>query len=430
MRVRGLTAVGLGLIALVATAAGPAVAEGEAAHEVWAIDQSDSTAAGGGRLYVYKGEELAGGGSAANAAPELVDLGGAAASMCLAQTGTSPRRPHMVFFNVGETHAVIAFVATGHVLFLDAPTRTPLACIDVGAQAHAAFPSPDQSYVVVANQNGKLLQRIRTDYTTNTFTLDAAATIDLATCTTPNGAACQDPVLRPDNAPICPIVSSSTLAFVTLRGGGLFVVDATATPMQIVGEYDRTNVHGNGCGGLEAAGKMFVNSGGATATNLNEFDVYSFPLTGYTAANPPNVPAPRLVVSYDSLDRTDSHGMVLTKHQRHLWVLDRAANRVVVIDPASEDVVGEFSLVGKLSADPSPDLGVSSPAGNRVYVTLRGPTPLTGDPHASTGSTPGVGVIRVEANGARGTLQAIAPISNVSGGVERGDPHGIALRRR
>ncbi len=37
----------------------------------------------------------------------------------------------------------------------------------------------------------------------------------------------------------------------TLRGGGLFVVDAKATPMAIVGEYDKTTVKGNGCGGVQ-----------------------------------------------------------------------------------------------------------------------------------------------------------------------------------
>ena len=65
-----------------------------------------------------------------------------------------------------------------------------------------ATPSPDGTYVTVANQNGKLFERIRTDYATNTFVHDTAATLDLATCTTPNGLACQDdrtcgPTTRP-----------------------------------------------------------------------------------------------------------------------------------------------------------------------------------------------------------------------------------------
>ncbi len=48
--------------------------------------------------------------------------------------------------------------------------------------------------------------------------------------------------------------------------------------MRIVAEYDKDAIHGNGCGGLEAAGKMYVNSGGGTMANLREFDVYAFPL--------------------------------------------------------------------------------------------------------------------------------------------------------
>jgi hypothetical protein len=99
----------------------------------------------------------------------------------------------------GNTHAVLAFVTSGHIAFLDAQTREPVDCIDVGTQAHAAWPTPDQRHLIVANQNGKKLQRIRTEYRNETFVLEDAATIDLAACTTPSGAACQDPNLRPDN---------------------------------------------------------------------------------------------------------------------------------------------------------------------------------------------------------------------------------------
>jgi hypothetical protein len=261
-------------------AAGAAPAAGEGGFEVWAIDQSDTTASGGGTLYVYDGDELSGH-AAAKARPQVLDLGGAAEALCLAQTGTAPRRPHMLLFNAAHSHAIVAYVATGHVLFMDAARRTPLACIDVGLQAHAAFPAPDQTYAVVTNQNGKLLQRIQTDYATDTFALDGAATLDLAGCTTPSGALCQDPALRPDNAPICPVIdASSRFTFVTLRGGGLLVVDSRATPMVIVAEDDTSTVHPNGCGGVETAGKMYVNAGGGTAANPLESDLYAFPLAG------------------------------------------------------------------------------------------------------------------------------------------------------
>lgn len=413
--------------------AGESGADDGGAHEVWVIDQSDTAPDGGGTLYIYGGDALAGRGAGA-ASSEVIDLGGAARSLCLARTGTAPRRPHMLEFNTRDSHAIVAFVATGHVLFMDARSRTPVECIDVGAQAHAAFPAPDESYVVVANQNGKLLQRIATDYETDTFALDGAATLNLATCVTPNGAACEDPVLRPDNAPICPVVDGkSRFTFVTLRGGGMFVVDGTATPISIVAEYDRATVHPNGCGGVEARRKMYVNSGGGTAANPLEADLYAFRLSGFrTVPNPPNLPAPELVFSHDARGFVDSHGATLTKHDRFLWVADRAANRIVVVDTRLDAVVREIPLAGALSSDPAPDLMGRSPSGNRVYLSLRGPNPLTGNAPGvgnAVGSTPGVGIMRVTRRGAAGELKAIAPITHIVGGVETADPHGLNVRR-
>ncbi|MGH2572824.1 MAG: YncE family protein [Actinomycetota bacterium] len=339
----------------------------------------------------------------------------------------------MLMFNEPHTHAILAFVATGHVVFFDAATRSPVECIDVGLQAHAAFPTPDQTYVVVANQNGKLLQRISTDYAANAFALDDAATLDLATCVTPNGFACQDPNLRPDTAPICPVVdSTSQFTFVTLRGGGMFVVDSTATPMAIVAEYDKETVHPNGCGGVETAGKMYINSGGGTMPNPLEADLYFFPMTEFSSSpNPPNTPPPVIVFSHDDRGFVDSHGAALTKHDRFLWVADRAANRVVVVDTRTDSVVTEIELVGSVSDDPAPDLMDISPAGNRMFVSLRGPNPLTGNVPGvdnAVGSTPGVGVLRIERGGAEGVLQAIAPITHIVGGVELADTHALRVR--
>jgi DNA-binding beta-propeller fold protein YncE len=428
-----LAAAGLALAALTATLHGAKAHGGGGSFEVWAVDQSNTNGKlHGGTLYVYPDSELHAT-SRRPARPERIDLGDEATTLCVAQTGTAPVRPHMLLFSPQRSHAVLAFVASGHVLFIDAAARKPLTCIDVGAQAHAATPSPDGSYVVVANQNGKLLQRISTNWETGSFALEPSATIDLAACTTPSGAACQDPSLRPDNAPICPIVdSTSRFTFVTLRGGGLFVVDSRATPMRIVAEYDRATIHGNGCGGLETAGRMYVNSGGGTAANLNEFDVYSFTLAEFGGApGAPNTPAATLVLSQDDRDNTDSHGVVLARHGRYLWVADRAGNRIVVIDTRDDGLEGEIPLAGELSDDPSPDLLDGSPSGGRVFVSLRGSIPLTGDPHVSTGSTPGVGVIRVTQGGRTGRLTRIARIANLdAGGIDRADPHALRVRDR
>lgn len=414
----------------------PGSASGKNSYEVWAIDQSNSAGLTyGGTLYVWDGHDLERGHTGAPAAAERIDLAEAVAAMCLSRTGANPVRPHMLAINASQTHAIISFVASGHVVFLDAETRDPVECIrtSVGAggarQVHFAIPSPDESYVAVANQNGKLFERINTDYATETFVLDVAAGINLATCTTPNGAACQDPALRPDNAPICPVIeSTSRFSFVTLRGGGLFVVDSAATPMRIVAEYDLATVHPNGCLGAEVPGKMYLDSGGGTASNMFEADLYVFPVTGFSAANPPNTPAPIVVFSED-VEHADSHGATLTKHGRYLWIADRGRNFLFVVDTATDTLVNRIALTPGPSSDPTPDLLATSPNGSHVFVSLRGPVPLTADPHVSTGSTPGVGVVKVTGGGFNGFFESVVPVSNVdAGGVERADVHALTIR--
>ena len=424
------------LAALTVCAASPAAAS---EFEVWLIDQSNSAGKSyGGAIYIYDGENLMGE-DAAIAPASTIDLGGATSGLCFASTGANPVRPHMIFFNSTGSHAVLAFVASGHVVFFDAASRTPVACFRsspgaAGArQAHAAVPTRDDAAVLVANQNGKLLERISTDYANNIFIHETAATLNLATCTTPNGVPCQDAAVRPDNAPICAFVASDNgPAFVTLRGGGLFVVDHTTSPMSIVGEYDRDTIKPNGCGAVEAKRRVFLNAGGATATNLSEFSVYRLPMTGYSASNPPNTPARELLLEVSELEtHRDAHGPVATKDERFVWMFDRAANVAEVFDGDSGNHVNTVNLLSNDSADPTPDLAVIAPSGNRIFVSLRGPLPLSGDPHASTGSTPGLGVVQVLQDGGTGFVKAIAPITNIdASGVERADAHGIALRKK
>lgn len=401
--------------------------------EVWVMDQSDTTADGGGTLFVYPGDALTA--DAAAAEPEAIDLGGAARDLCLEQTGTAPKRPHMLMINAGQTHAIVTFVASGHVVFLDATSRTPVTCIDVGEQAHAAYPARDESYVIVSNQNGKLLQRIRTDFATGTFTLDKNATLNLATCTTPSGAACEDPTLRPDNAPVCPVVSADgRFASVTLRGGGLFVVDSRATPMAIVADYDTATIRPNGCVGVETAGRLYLNSGGGSPLAPFAADLYAFTVADFsTSPGPPNTPAPTEIFGYHA-GATDTHGSVLIADNAYVWVSDRAGNRIIVVEIATDEVVAEIDLVSEFSIDPSPDLIDVSPDGNWVFMPLRGPVPLTANNpvvNNAVGSTPGLGVMRVGLNGRSGALVGIAPITHPGAdGTGIADPHGLVVRSR
>lgn len=413
--------------------------ERKGAYEVWTMDQTDTRPGYGGTLHIFDGSELDGA-EAANATSEAVDLGGEASDMCREKTGVNPIRPHMVVFNGAEndgnaTDAAIAFVSSGHVLFMDTETREPLDCIRMSPgeggqiQAHAAWPTPDQKHLLVANQNGKLLQRIKTDYANNRFELEPEATLSLYEGTTPNGAPKQDPVLRPDNAPICPRTSEDgEVTFASLRGGGMFVVDHNQTPMGIVAEYDRNQVDDNGCGQFEARDKMFVNAGAGAPGDLEGHDVYSFELDEFDSEpNPPNTPAAKLVYSRDAEGDVDAHAVSNSeKNDKYLWWGDRSQNDVTVVDTRKDEVINQFDLVEPFATDPAPDLFDLAPGGKYMLSSFRGPAPLSGG-HDAIGNTPGVGVIDIRRGGKDGKLVGVAPVPPGALGLPP-DPHGIRVR--
>jgi hypothetical protein len=408
------------------------------AHEVWVLDQSDSPGlAHGGAIYVFDSDELVRNGSAATARRHI-DLGTATTRLCIERTGEAPVRPHMIQFNEDHTHVILAFVASGHTVFMDVESGEPLDCLRAtrsssGQQAHAAYPTPDGRFVLVANQNGKRLERIAVDYTSNRFVADSIALLDLATCTTPAGDPCEAPHLRPDNAPVCPFMSAGGLAFVTLRGGGLLVVDVRDTPMRIVAEYDSAMVKGNGCGGVDVRGHMYVNAGGRPGVlhhmEVYGFEVYRFPLDRFDDRAGPlgrNFPAPQVL--WTSHGEHDSHGMVATPDGSYVWVLDRHGDTAETFETGEGRHVGTVTLNGDLTDNAAPDIAAISPDGRRIYVALRGPTPLSGDPHNATGSTPGLGVIELADGGRTGRLSAVVRIRNEWQGTDRADPHAVAVR--
>lgn len=441
-------------------------ANNEHGFEVWATEQFGTA----GKLYIYDSKDLIK--DPSTAVPEVVDLGGAVSTQCTTDTGSPPTRAHIVLFNSTQTVAILAYVASGHVVFIDAATRTPIKCLRMSAgfggarQAHAAFPAPNDKYAIVANQNGRLLERINTDANAadppysgpGDIVHDTAATLNLVSCTTNAGGACQLASVRPTNNVVCPIIDdTSTLTFITLSGGGMLVANTSVggAPPPIVAEYDVSTVRPNGCGGMQAstqaAGRIYINSG-AGVGNTDSSDLYSFPAdVSLYSSNAPNTPVPTLVYSFSGAPpANDSHGMTLvTKKNRYLWVDDRATNEVVVVKTAAGTLSNIFSLVGKHSADPAPDLMAVSPNGKYVFIALRGPCPLTANVatvNNAVGATPGVMVVKVKKGGKVGKVVGVASITKPAPAAfncasrtdddsvpfitEQADPHGIAVRSR
>jgi DNA-binding beta-propeller fold protein YncE len=357
------------------------------AFELWVVDQANA-AHGGDALYVYPSSDL-------GKTPDPIYLFERAAGV-----GDGPGvRPHLLAFNSTRTHAVLANVASGHVYVIRAADRAIVASIDVGEQAHGAVPSPDDRWILAANQNGKRLARISADFVNERFAHDAAADLDLKVL---------EDDQHPDNAPICPVmyVGSPGKAYVSMRGGGMYVVDTLASPMAVVRQYGKDQIGAAGCGGLVAGGRAFVNSGSPLSGNVYAFDTSNDEIVGVLDTTPHG---------------TDAHGMVLVG-DRYLWMSNRGeGDNVVIIDTRTLETVGKIEDVGA-----APDIMDISPAGDRVFTTLRGPQSLTGGPSA-VGLTPGVAVLAVEHGGAAGRRVDFLPIGPQEQG-SRNDPHGLAVR--
>ena len=471
-------------------------------------DQSNSTGFSaaadtgthGGFLRIYDGADLDR--DAPVNAPTVLDVATLWPN-AHASTGSHVVRLHGAVPSPNHQYMNVNFVANGHLGIVDARTRTPVALFrttgtSTGRQNHMSFWSADGKYLLVANQNGKLLERINLTWDSTGQTLisarfDAAATLDMVggsgrvtaqpvadpslpigsvtgvvadgqPTTTPTGAPKQDLTLRPNNAVICPVLSSDNKhAFVTLGGGGLFVVDYTATPIAIVAEYDKTAIRPAGCGGVEASGFMHLNAG-TPGQNLSEFTVYRLPLSPLAypnapAFNSPNTPAPMEVYADSDNGRTlpganrDAHGTGLAKQRenlpQYLHQFDRVRNTVETfnvgtLERTTYSLTTADGTVGgpngqacgttagaRRSNDPTPDLLDLAPDGTRFYTALRGPFPLTVS-HAAEGSCPGLGIVQLRDGGKRGALIQVLPTSNMNfaGTKNLSDPHAAAVRQK
>jgi hypothetical protein len=383
------------------------------AYEVWVLDQSDTAKDSGGFLHVYDGAQLAADPST-NTPTLTLDVSKEINDFCQKSTQKNVRRPHMIFTTKDQKHALVSFL-TGHVLIMDTVSKKPVECLSTGKNVHAAWPTQDQTMAIAANIPEKKLIRIWTDYQAGTFSYDPQKDVmNLQALETGE---------RPDNAPICPVTDeTSTYAFVTLRGGGLLVVNVKDTPMTVTATLTNQEIQPAGCGGYQMGNTMYINSGGGWPIAPLSYNVYALRLSGL-----PDSVSAKLLSSRDT-QFSDSHG--LWGVGRYLWNVDRAGNMIEVFDSVSNLSVNTIQLVGSHSDDPAPDLIAFAPDGTYAFTNLRGPNPLTGNHKEvdnAKGSTPGVGVIKVLESGKTGKFIGISPLTNMVDGQETSDPHGIAV---
>ncbi len=351
--------------------------------EVWALDQSDTSSGGGGRLYIWKGADLSQ--DASKAKPEIIDLAEAAkAANC-----SIARRPHMILPNhtTPPSHVIISNVGSGDIHFLDVKTRKIAGCVQGAGTAHAAAATLDNRIVLVADTAGERLHKIQTDYTTNTYTLVETLLVGTDKVKTPLGTDAVKPICHE-------FTTDSQFAYVTLAGGGLLVVAVGtadgSTPMRVAHVYPKDKVPGIGCGAFRMPDGSMITNGESGAKGGDDF-LYIFDTSKVSSGV---FPDPVQI----ELPGEDTHGVSLcTDEQGKLFALTamRVSNEINIIDLQTHQVVKTLSMVRPFSPDPKPDL--TDIREGKLFVALRGPKPLTAiGALENPQRTPGVAVLSVD----------------------------------
>ncbi|MBH43069.1 MAG: hypothetical protein MK028_04520 [Dehalococcoidia bacterium] len=398
---RSLSGFVLLLLMVVITAVSCSFAESflpemEPAYEVWSIDQSGTESDGtGGLLYIWDGKDIFLNG-AKSADPEIIDLAKAAKDA----NCEAAKKPHMILSNhttPKSSHAILANVGSGDTFFINIASRSVVGCVNTiggfnGAggtgNTHASVGSPDNSMTIVANIGAKgesgFLHKIQTNYTSDNYKLVETLSLDQFSSDLGTSVA----------RPIChEFTADSKFAYVTLAGGGILVIDVGAadgsTAMNVVKVYDAATVPGIGCGVTRLPFNKIMTNGESGAKGGDDF-LYTFDASKAAEGIFPN---PVQI----ELPGEDTHGAVTCIDQRGgIFAITsmRVSNDVNFVDLQTNKVVATQSMAASFSPDPKPD--VAHIVGNKMFIALRGATPLSAiGSLPNVDRTPGVAVLTI-----------------------------------
>ena len=398
---RSLSGFVLLLLMVVITAVSCSFAESflpemEPAYEVWSIDQSGTESDGtGGLLYIWDGKDIYLNG-AKSADPEIIDLAKASKDA----NCEAAKKPHMILSNhttPKSSHAILANVGSGDTFFINIASRSVVGCVNTiggfnGAggtgNTHASVGSPDNSMTIVANIGAKgesgFLHKIQTNYTSDNYKLVETLSLDQFSSDLGTSVA----------RPIChEFTADSKFAYVTLAGGGILVIDVGAadgsTAMNVVKVYDAATVPGIGCGVTRLPFNKIMTNGESGAKGGDDF-LYTFDASKAAEGIFPN---PVQI----ELPGEDTHGAVTCIDQRGgIFAITsmRVSNDVNFVDLQTNKVVATQSMAASFSPDPKPD--VAHIVGNKMFIALRGATPLSAiGSLPNVDRTPGVAVLTI-----------------------------------
>jgi DNA-binding beta-propeller fold protein YncE len=367
-------------------------------HEVWALDQGTDL------IHVLddRGDEIA----TVDVAPQRLQ------QISPDHALTARTVPHMIEFDSEYRYAFVAATQGAATIVIDTATKEVVAVVPTGAGSHMAAVVPDDSAVWVAAIGTRQLVEIPLDLDAVDPTFEIGRQLDVDDLLAPIEA--DEGWTFPSYAPVCHQYSpDSTEAWITLgpgpTQGGLFVLDlATAT---VTAAWDPADVRANcGVGFNHDGSRVVANWSGNIGPGVDtEGEWYVFDADT------------KQLIHRDSARGLDAHGVRFTPDGRQLWAVNRISDNALIINAKTFRVQREIDDIAK-----TPDILDFSPDGHLVYITQRGPLPLSGGVHAASGPQPGVAIIH--RHSAR-TLHVWEPPAVLNThGDQINDVHGVGVR--
>ncbi|ELY49134.1 YncE family protein [Natronolimnohabitans innermongolicus] len=356
----------------------PELEEGDGSYELWALDQ------GRDNVFIYEpavddgDDEGEDGGDAEFALTEFINLNELDG---LPDDGIVP---HMIDYSSGYEYAAIACTAGARTLVFRTEDHELVADIDTGAGSHMAAFSPDDEYIHVDAIDEGAIVRVEADLENEEF--EVVDEIEVLEDETVQDAGVES------GSPICHQFDSQGRSIHTLgpsyHDAGLVIVDHDE--FEVTQAFSQDELPTN-CGTMPhpTEDKFYLTAGLPSSEDEGVGAYYVLDTSGDEVT---------VEVEDESTEGIDAHGFWFTPDGEELWVLNRETNDGVVVDPDTDEVIETIDEYGPNQADEpeesdAPDIMWSSPDGEYMFVSLRGPAPLSGDPHAATGVEPGVAVL-------------------------------------
>ena len=324
--------------------------------------------------------------------------------------------PHMVDFTSDYEYVAIPCTAGGRVLVYRTEDRELIGNIETGPGSHFASFSPDNDYLTVDVIGENRIAKVDIDWDDESF--EETDELVMADVEHQNE----------DTDPVCHQFDGNGRSIHTLgpsyHDAGVVVVDHE--DFSIAQSFSGDDLPAN-CGTVPhpTEDKFYLTAGLPTPTDDDGEpidgeegvgDYYVLDTSGDEIE----------VIDDGSTGGIDAHGFWFTPDAGELWVLNRETNDGIILDPETDEQIGEIDAYGPETSEDSddrdsPDIMWASPDGEYMFVTLRGPNPQSGDPHAATGVNPGFAVFDIES---RERVDTIIP----SGDDDESDFHGIGVR--